>query len=77
MLWVSCFPVGHGEEGVSEEGPYLLALKLLSKVESWGEGKEGRRGRIWERNRSLGRGDQPSMRKLGAWLTGCTLAWLD
>lgn len=77
MLWVSRFPVGRGEEGVSEEGPYLLALKLLSKVESWGEGEEGRGGRIWERNCSLGRGDQPSMRKLGTWLTGRTLAWLD
>lgn len=35
-----------GEEDVSGEGFYLLALKLLSKVETGGGEGRGRRGRI-------------------------------
>jgi hypothetical protein len=43
-----------GEETISEEGPYLLALKLLRL--KLGDGM-GRRGKIWEKSCPMGRGD--------------------
>lgn len=44
LPWVSGSPEGLRGERVSGEGPYLLALKLLSRVENGGGDRKEEKG---------------------------------